>query len=143
MGKRRRARELALSLLYQLEFHPHDSGEATKVFWKNHPASPEVRAFADDLVRGTLERREVIDRLIALYAQHWRLSRMAVIDRNILRMAVYELLWNEETPEKVIINEAIELAKTYGAEDSGRFVNGMLDQIKPLRGKALPTSAGP
>jgi N utilization substance protein B len=143
MGKRRRARELALFLLYQLEFHPDDAAEATKVFWEDHPTSPEIKVFAENLVRGTLEHREVIDRLIASYAQHWRLPRMAVIDRNILRMAVYELLWNQETPEKVIINEAIELAKTYGAEDSGRFVNGILDQIKALRGKPLPPSDRP
>lgn len=143
MGKRRQARVLAFSLLYQLEFHPDDAEEAIKAFWKDHPVPPEVEAFANELVQGTLKHWEVIDQILAEHAEHWTLPRMALVDRNILRLATYELLWRDDIPEKVAINEAIELAKTYSTEDSGRFVNGILDKIKALRGRPLPTPAEP
>jgi N utilization substance protein B len=88
------------------------------------------KAFAEDLVAGTLAHREEIDSLIARYAEHWRFSRLALVDRNILRVATYEFLFHKEIPEKVILNEAIEIAKQYGSEDSGRFVNGILDKVR-------------
>ena len=134
MGKRRRARELAVSFLYQLEFHPDDPEGAMKAFWRDRPAPPEVKAFADELVRGTLKHKEAIDKILAEHTEHWSLPRMALVDRNILRMAVYELLFRSGIPEKVTINEAIEIAKAYGTEESGKFVNGILDRVKGLRG---------
>ncbi|HYB41806.1 MAG TPA: transcription antitermination protein NusB, partial [Candidatus Methylomirabilis sp.] len=99
MGKRRKARELALQLLYQLDVQ----GEASPAphldeFWVQHPVDPEVREFADALIRGTKLHEAKIDELISQYAQHWELERMAVVDRNILRQAVFELLWEEGVP---------------------------------------------
>lgn len=130
MGKRRKGRELALMILYELEFRPGETERALKEFWQDHPALPEVQAFADSLVRGTLERSAEIDRLIAANAAHWSLARIALVERNILRLAAYELLYRHDIPEKVAINEAIELAKLYGSQESGAFVNGILDQIR-------------
>ncbi|MFN3476519.1 MAG: transcription antitermination factor NusB [Candidatus Methylomirabilales bacterium] len=129
MGKRRQARELAVSLLYQLEFHPEDPEEAMKAFWGERPVPSEVKAFADELVRGTLKHKEAIDGLLAEHAEHWSLPRMALVDRNILRMAVYELLFRSDIPAKVTINEAIEIARRYGTEDSWAFINGVLDKL--------------
>src|SRR3989338_3536523 len=114
MTKRRKAREIALQLLYQLDMVGDDD--------------PTARA-ADELVRGARARQAEIDRLITQYAEHWELDRMAVVDRNILRLAVYELLWHAEVPPKVAINAAIEMAKKFGTKDSGRFINGVLDRV--------------
>jgi N utilization substance protein B len=130
MGKRRKARALALMILYELEFRPGEAERVLKEFWQDHPALPEVQAFADSLVRGTLEHAREIDRLIAANAAHWTLTRIAPVERNILRLAAHELLHRDDIPEKVAINEAIELAKLYGSEESGAFVNGILDQIR-------------
>lgn len=130
MGRRRRARTLALMILYELEFRPGDAERVLKEFWQDHPTLPDVQAFADSLVRGALEHTEEIDRLIAANAAHWTLGRIAPVERNILRLAAHELLHRHDIPEKVAINEAIELAKLYGSEESGAFVNGILDQIR-------------
>ncbi len=132
MGKRRRAREAALSILYQLEFRPGKTEEVFRTFWADSPFPPEVQAFAQELVAGTVAHREEIDTLISRYAEHWHFSRIALVDRNILRVATYEFLFHQEIPEKVILNEAIEIAKQYGSEDSGRFVNGILDKIRTI-----------
>ncbi|MFQ5846771.1 MAG: transcription antitermination factor NusB [Candidatus Methylomirabilales bacterium] len=132
MGKRRRAREAALSILYQLEFRPENLAEVFCAFWADHPLPPEVRTFAEQLVAGTVAHREEIDTLIARHAEHWHFSRIALVDRNILRVATYEFIFRKEIPEKVILNEAIEIAKQYGSEDSGRFVNGILDKIRTI-----------
>ena len=130
MGKRRRGREFAPMILYELEFQPGDAERLLKEFWQEHPAPPEAQAFADSLVRGTLEHGAEIDRLIAANAAHWSLTRIAAVERNILRLAAHELLHRHDIPEKVAINEAIELAKLYGSQESGAFVNGILDQIR-------------
>jgi N utilization substance protein B len=132
MGKRRRAREAAVSILYQLEFHPGKPEEVFRAFWEDHALPLEVQAFAEDLVAGTVAHQEEIDTLIARHAEHWRFSRIALVDRNILRVATCEFLFHKEIPEKVIINEAIEIAKQYGSEDSGRFVNGILDKVRTI-----------
>lgn len=127
MGTRRRARELALQLLYQYEL-TDASPEAMQVGfeeWRN--ASDGEREFADILLRGTLDRLETIDEELGRQTTHWRLERLAAVDRNILRLAMYELMHETETPHAVIIDEAIEIAKKFGAKDSGRFVNGVLD----------------
>jgi N utilization substance protein B len=132
MGKRRRARECALSILYQLEFRPGKLPEVFRAYWEQHPSPPEVRVFAEELVTGTIAHREEIDGLITRHAEHWTFSRIALVDRNILRVATYEFLFRKEIPEKVILNEAIEIAKQYGSEDSSRFVNGILDRIRVI-----------
>jgi len=130
MGKRRKAREVALQFLYQLDQHgaedpaPHDHE-----FWQRHPVDPDTHAFAEELVRGSKQQQGKIDQLLTQYAEHWDLDRMAVVDRNILRMAVYELLWQPEVPPKAAINEAIEIAKKFGTTESSRFINGVLDRI--------------
>lgn len=135
MGRRRKAREVALQFLYQLDLHNDDdpsphAGE----FWARHPVDAETRAFADALVRGTKQNQAKADEIIGQYAEHWDLQRMAVVDRNILRLAVYELLWRDDAPAKVAINEAIEIAKKFGTGESSRFINGVLDRIhKELR----------
>jgi len=131
MGKRRKGRAFALMILYELEFRPGDAERVLKEFWQDHPQqSGEIQAFADSLVRGTLEHASEIDRLIASNAAHWSLARIALVERNILRLAAFELLYCHDIPEKVAINEAIELAKLYGSQESGAFVNGILDQIR-------------
>lgn len=130
MGKRRRAREFALMILYELEFRPDAAAAVLRDFWQQHVVPPEVRDFAESLVRGAVGESAAIDRAIQGHASHWSLSRMAPVERNILRLAAYELLYRDDIPERVAINEAIELAKLYGSEESGAFVNGILDQIR-------------
>ncbi|MFQ5802133.1 MAG: transcription antitermination factor NusB [Candidatus Methylomirabilales bacterium] len=133
MGKRRRARELALTILYQLEFRPEKPEELLDSFWADHRSPPpEVGTYAKELVEGTLAHREEIDSLIAQYTEHWHFSRIALVERNILRVATYEFIFRKDVPEKVILNEGIEIAKQYGSEDSGRFVNGILDKIRAI-----------
>ena len=135
MGRRRKTREVALQFLYQLDLHSEDDpGRHEAEFWSRHPVDPETQTHADALVRGSKQRQATIDHLLAQYAEHWDLDRMAVVDRNILRLAVYELLWTDDVPPKVAINEAIEIAKKFGTKESSRFINGVLDRIhKELR----------
>jgi len=130
MGKRHRARELALMLLYELEFQPGEVERLLAGFWEERAVPPDVREFAEELVRGTLEHLEVLDQTISKNATHWSLARIAPVERNILRLATYELLHRYDIPERVVLNEAIELAKMYGSEESGAFVNGILDHIR-------------
>jgi N utilization substance protein B len=130
MGKRRKAREVALQFLYQLD--QTGAGDPTPFeedFWRRHPVDEEARAFAASLVRGAKTQQVKIDAIIAECAEHWDLERMAVVDRNILRMAVFELLYEPTVPGKVAINEAIEIAKKFGTAESSRFINGVLDRI--------------
>lgn len=136
MGTRRRARELALQLLYQSELTDAEPEEMQAEFeeWRNAGAS--VREFADKLLRGTLARRDEIDQELGRQTTHWRLERLAAVDRNILRLAMYELIFETETPHAVVIDEAIEIAKKYGTKDSGRFVNGVLDGFVKRRAAA-------
>ncbi|MGH7411018.1 MAG: transcription antitermination factor NusB [Candidatus Methylomirabilis sp.] len=134
MGKRHRARGLALSCLYQFEFHPLEGLEdRLQAFWEEYPLiKPDVRSFAEELIRGTTGQRTSIDALLSSHIEHWTLSRLALVDLCILRLAAYELLFHEQTPPKVAIDEAIELAKAFGGKDSGAFVNGILDKILTL-----------
>jgi N utilization substance protein B len=130
VGRRRKAREVALQFLYQLDLRGEDDPRPlAEEFWARHPVDPATRAFADALVRGTKDDQPKADALIAQYAEHWDLSRMAVVDRNILRLAVHELLSAPAVPPKVVINEAIEIAKKFGTAESSRFINGLLDRI--------------
>ncbi len=135
MGRRRKAREVALQFLYQLDLHSEDDpAPHADEFWSRHPVDPGSRRFADALVRGAKEHQARTDELLRQYVEHWDLERMAVVDRNILRLAIYELLSADEVPAKVVINEAIEIAKKFGTRESSRFINGVLDRIhKELR----------
>ena len=135
MGKRRKGRELALQLLYQLDVQGEGSpAPHLDEFWTRHPVDVEVRDFAEALVRGTKLHEAKIDELISQYALHWELERMAVVDRNILRQGIFEILWAGDVPPKVAINEALEVAKKFSTQESSRFINGILDRIhKELR----------
>lgn len=130
MGRRRKAREVALQFLYQLDLRgERDPAPHEKEFWSRHPVDDTTRAFVETLVRGTTQHQPAIDQVIDRYAEHWDLERMAVVDRNILRLAIYELSFAREVPPKVVINEAIEIAKKFGTKESSRFVNGVLDRV--------------
>ena len=130
MSRRRKAREIALQFLYQLDLQgDHDPLPHAAEFWSHHRLDPDAREFADDLVRGVMGTHGKIDDVITRFTEHWDLDRMAVVDRNILRLAVYELGWRTETPPKVVINEAIEIAKKFGTRESSRFINGILDRV--------------
>jgi N utilization substance protein B len=136
MGMRRRARELALQLLYQHEHTGADFEAMQRDFdeWVN--ADGAVQDFADRLLRGTVTHLEELDAELARQTAHWRLERLAAVDRNILRLAMFELMYENETPPAVVIDEAIEIAKKYGAEESSRFVNGVLDGFVKRRAGA-------
>lgn len=127
MGMRRQARELALQLLYQHEHTGADLDAMQREFDEWTGATDGVREFADFLLRGTLADLEHLDEELARQTAHWRLERLAAVDRNILRLAMFELMHEPDTPPAVVIDEAIEIAKKFGAEESGRFVNGVLD----------------
>ena len=129
MRKRTRARECALQILYQLDMMKQPLDQVLSSFWELHPAPDEVREFSERLVHGTSERLEQIDRTIERYAENWQLHRMAIVDRNILRFATCELLFMDEIPPKVTINEAVNIAKKYSQDEAGKFVNGILDKI--------------
>lgn len=133
-GARRRAREAALQMLYQWEVGRASPYEAIATYWPAHDADETVdasmREFANDLVRGTVSRVGEIDGILAAHAQNWRVERMAVIDRLVLRLAVYEFLAQPDTPPRVVINEALELARAYSGEEAVAFVNGVLDAIR-------------
>ena len=130
MGKRRKSREFALQALYQLDITQKDA-IITIAQFRDHFSQRKGRdEFAERIALGVLEHVREIDQLIEEYSENWRLDRMPIIDRNILRMATFELLYCEDIPPKVTLNEAIELGKRYGSEDSGSFINGILDRIQ-------------
>ena len=128
-AKRTKARERALQALYQIDVAAEGIDEALARFWRSfEPVEKEVMALAETLVRGVAQHRRAIDEEIERVSSNWRLDRMAKVDRNVLRLATYELL-RTDVPVKVAINEAIELGKKYGSESTGAFVNGVLDKI--------------
>jgi N utilization substance protein B len=142
VGLRRQARERAVQALYQLDAWGALGGaearalertaveEMLDAFWQSlEPQEPEVRTLADPLVLGVLDHRSELDELVEACSQNWRLDRMAKVDRNILRLGVFELLHRPDVPAKVAINEAIEIARRYGAEESSAFINGVLDKV--------------
>jgi transcription antitermination protein NusB len=134
--KRRKAREHALQILFQLDIKKEKPSAAVlKNFWTEYQSDEEVKAFAEEIVKGTFKYVAKINGLIQDCAQNWSLDRMAVVDRNVLRMAIYEILYRMDIPTSVTINEAIEIAKKYGTEESGAFVNGILDRVARLTGK--------
>jgi len=131
---RRRGREAALQMLYQWEVGRASAHEAIATYWPAHDPGNELdeplRDFANALVRGTIARVTEIDGILAAHAQNWRIERMAVIDRLVLRLAIYELLAEADTPARVVINEAIELARAYTGDEAVGFVNGVLDSVR-------------
>ncbi len=155
MGKRREARERAVQFLFQHDLNPpEDLNRALDEFWDTQRAAAiaeekgaatwgqeaelppptaeeaEMRLFAEPLIRGTLEHRDEADEVIKKHANNWELHRIAAVDRNILRLAIYEMLHREDIPPVVSINEAVDIAKKFSTEDSGKFVNGILDKVK-------------
>ena len=155
MGMRREAREKAVQFLFQYDLNrPDNLEEALNTFWDSQrasviaedkadarwgeklelppPTTEEIaeRLFAEPLIRGTLEKVKDLDARIVQYAKNWELHRMAVVDRNILRLAIYEMLFRDDIPPVVSINEAVDIAKKFSTEDSGKFVNGILDKVK-------------
>ena len=131
MRKRTQARECALQILYQLDITKNDYRDSLKLYWQNQEELPadDIREFAESLVKGVMDNIATLDETISKYATNWQINRMAIVDRNILRIATYELLFLKDIPPKVSINEAIDIAKKYGEKDSGKFVNGILDKI--------------
>ncbi len=129
MGKRRKAREATLQILFQLDFNNSEPGQTINHYWQERKALPEIRKYSQWLVEGIISNQKEIDRIIQSFSEHWRLSRMAVVDRNILRMAVFELLYEENVAPAIIINEAIEIAKKYSGQEAAVFINGILDAI--------------
>ncbi len=130
MGTRRRAREYALQMLFQWDITRDFIDTIAASFWENTEEPPAVQEFAHRLVTNTIDHVEEIDAIIRRHAEHWRLDRMAVVDRNILRLATQEFMFDKETPKNVVINEAIEIARRYSAQESPQFINGILDSIK-------------
>ncbi len=131
MRKRTKSREIALKALYRADISKEPLSEFLKEILKKERGK-DIKDFAQELATKTLDNIEVLDKIIRKHALNWQLERMAIIDRNIIRLASYELLFCDNIPPKVSINEAIELAKKYGDQDSGKFVNGILDKITRL-----------
>jgi N utilization substance protein B len=130
LGSRRKSREAALQALFLIEMNPINPLEQSlAVFLENFPVKQGSQPYFLRLVQGVWEQKEAIDRLIKDYAENWRIERMSGVDRNILRMAVYELIYCDDIPPRVAINEAIDLGKQYSTEESGAFINGILDSI--------------
>lgn len=131
MSIRHTARERAAQFLFQMDFNPDPPGEALKIFWEQqeHQAVPKIISFTEQLVYGVLRNKEEIDRRIMACTDNWELARMGAVDRNVLRVAVYEMLYCNDIPPIVSINEAIDLAKDLSNMESGRFVNGVLDKV--------------
>ena len=128
MGYRRKAREFALQMLYQFDVS-NEFEYLINEFWSNKEVPDDVKEFADNIVEGVVKNLHSIDNMLIESAANWSIDRMAVVDRNIMRIAVYELLFIKNIPVKVTINEAIEIAKRFGGEESSAFINGILDKI--------------
>ena len=140
MGKRHRARECAVQCLYQWEVTRADPTAVLDGYWDSQPLEDGVREFAETLVRGTVEHVDEVDRLIDRYSEHWRVDRLGLVEKSVLRLAGYELLHEDETPAVVAIDEAIELAKRFSGPEAAQFVNGVLDAMlkNGLAGGAEP-----
>lgn len=129
MGKRRKSRELALQALFYMDMRGDDSEGKLAMFIQSRNPSQKALPFFKDLVQGVIHAKPQIDAIIERFSSNWKISRMSGVDRNILRIAVYEMLCREDIPVKVSINEAIEIGKKFGTEESGAFINGILDSI--------------
>jgi len=129
MGKRRQSREIVLKLLYHKEINDQDSGRIWEDFSLDTEVKEDVLAFAKELFCGVMDQKTTLDQLIQQYSQNWDLTRLSIIDKCILRFACYEILYRTDIPANVSINEAIDIAKKYSGDDSGKFINGILDRI--------------
>ena len=129
---RRQAREWAMQFLFQTEFNPENLEQALADFWDDEEKKPSERdrTYVNEVVRGVISKQREIDRTISKYTQNWDVDRLGVLDRIVLRVATYEMLFRTDIPPVVSINEAVEIAKAYSGKDSGRFVNGVLDRIQ-------------
>jgi len=136
MGVRRDAREAAVQYLYQREMQGDQSDQALEEFYEMRGLSPSGRRFCDELLQGWMQHREEIDEVIAKNARNFEFHRLSAVDRNVLRIACHEILFRSDIPAPVAINEAIEIAKKYSTEDSGKFVNGILDNIRKQKSAA-------
>ncbi len=130
MGRRRKAREDTLRILFRLEFENKQIEKTLDQYWKSKKASEEIKEYSTWLVNGVISDQAKIDNIIQQVSEHWRISRMALVDRNILRMAVFELLYEENIAPAIVINEAIEIAKKYSGDEAATFVNGILDAVR-------------
>ncbi|MDD5561170.1 MAG: transcription antitermination factor NusB [Candidatus Omnitrophica bacterium] len=133
MRKRTKAREYVLQMLYQVDITRGNWQDIMNSFWESglqEDIPAELKEFSADLLKGVVEHMHEIDEKISKYAANWKLERMAFVDRNIMRLGCFELIFREDIPPKVTINEAVELAKKYSGSESGKFVNAILDQIK-------------
>jgi transcription antitermination protein NusB len=131
-GTRRKAREIALQALYEADTVAHNPEESLKLLLETAEVTAETALFAGELVKGVMKNKEAIDQNIRDFAPAWPLNQMPAIDRNILRLAIFEILLDNKMPVKVAINEAVELAKTFGSDHSSRFINGVLGSISAL-----------
>jgi transcription antitermination protein NusB len=148
MSKRREGREAAVQYLYQLDIHGDPAADLRADFWQVREANTGVRDFAESLIAGFLPKADEVDVILKRHLKNFEIVRLNTVDRNILRLAIFEMFHRLETPPIVAINEAIDLAKRFGGEDSGKFVNGVLDQVKkeltrPLRDAVTPYTKGP
>ena len=143
MSDRHEARERTVQFLFQRDFNNGDLEEALKDFWAScEPApSPKAKAFADGLIRGVLEHNEHVDRELQKYADHWDVRRMGALDRNVMRLASYEMLYRRDIPPVVSINEAVQIAKDFSSLESSRFVNGILDEMAKHLGRPARCAA--
>lgn len=135
MGTRRRAREAAVQMLYQIDVSGEEPAQAIELYWQYLGEPSDAKELATHLTRGCAEQREAIDERIKQASKHWRIDRMARVDRNILRLGTFELVGMPDIPRRVTLNEAVELAKRFGDEHSPAFVNGLLDRIASDVGK--------
>jgi len=135
MGTRRQARESALQFLYQWEYNHGSLEPALEFFWKEHPASPRVRQFAEQLIRGVVEKQPELDAFLSRCTDNWDLSRLGAVERNVMRIALYEMLHRPDIPPAVSINEAVDIAKAFCDSESGHFVNGVLDRARAEIGR--------
>jgi N utilization substance protein B len=142
-SKRRLARELAAQFLYQRDLSGGELDEALALFWHTQSDLGEsTRQFAEELIRGTAQHQATIDEKISKYTEHWELSRIAAVDRNILRLAIFEMLFRDDIPPIVSINEAVDIAKKFSTRESGAFVNGILDRLRVDLPRPARTAAG-
>ncbi len=130
MGKRRKSREYTLQVLFQIEFNNSKPEKIQEQYWKNKKVPEEIKEYSVWLLNGVISYRKKIDDIIQSVSENWRVSRMAVVDRNILRIAVLELFFGENLAPAIVINEAIEIAKKFSSEKSAAFINGILDALR-------------
>ena len=142
MASRRKSRELALQMLFQWDMGGHTPEHVVRTFLANQKLDVEVHAFAESLFTGTAREVESLDGYLRHHSQHWRLERMAAVDRNVLRLALFELIHEPGTPASVIINEALEIARRFSGPDSVEFVNGVLDAVRKSLPEPGPTLDG-